>query len=388
MNCNLRPQLADGVQLIENRSLYGNLFYVLACEERDKYMKVPPNRVQYVEMAIKLFDGRMTLAEIMELYPNIRFDQLYVRLKSAGFIEGYDIPSSEIDIMTKEMVSVNLQNITTNYRNVFAVYATAMKIGYMILFVLCVIVMAFTGIDIQELKTDFATYRDSAVGGMVILVVGSSVFMFLHELSHVAVAIKYGKYVEKISLNLYFGVLPMFYVKCKGLNTLQTKYKLYVVMAGVITNFMAALVSLTLLSMDIWESNTESMFKLFFWGNIFSGFTNLIPTSLSDGYFVLSTLLGKYDMKMFIFKDLFTKNRKLHAKDFMCYFLYMFFYGVSIGIILYSSILWIKDLLEGTVDYVHNIAIGIAVLYLFFVFVNIMHKIFKMRSNCEYSDVL
>lgn len=383
MDLEVRPQLVRGVRLIENKTLFGKKFYVLACEERDKYIKVPNDRAKYIELAIILFNGNMSLFEIIQMYPNIRFEQLYTQLKRAGFVDEYDIPSNEIDIMTKEIISVSLEKISNKYRKFFTTYSSVMEKGYAILFLICFVLLIFVGIDIQELKTGFATYRDSVFGGVIMLFFSSVLFTLLHELSHIAVAIKYGKFVEKISLNLYFGILPMCYVKCKGLNTLQTKEKLHVVIAGIITNFMAAFISLTLLSIDLFSYNTESVLKLIFWGNLFSVFSNLIPTSLSDGYFILSILLGKYDMKMFIFKDLFTRNRKLKMKDYMCYLLYLCFFMGSIAMISYSAVIWVNDLFVGTSLQVRNIAIGLACIYLLLVFFVTSKKIFRMRKKYE-----
>lgn len=383
MNYNFKPQLVDGVQLIKNKTLLGRTFYVLACEKHDKYIKVPENKVQYIETALKIFNGNMTMSEIKKLYPNVRFEQLYEQLKRAGFIEGYEIPKNEIDIMTNEIVAIKLDKFSMIHKKALSTYAAVMQTSYFILFFVCITIMVFTGIDIQELKTGFATYQNSVFGGVLVLFTSSIFFTFLHELSHITVAIMYGKHVEKISLNLYFGLLPMCYVKCKGLNTLQTKYKLHVVMAGVITNFMVALISITVLSMNILGPDAESVFKLFFWGNIFSVFSNLIPTSLSDGYFVLSIFLGKYDMKMFLFKDLFTKNRKLSIKDFICYFLYTVFLLLSIIVIFYSALLWVKDLVVGADIYVQNIVVGVMYTYIFFMFGTVVCKILKMRRAYE-----
>lgn len=126
---------------------------------------------------------------------------------------------------------------------------------------------------------------------------GGSYGNLLHEVAHSVTSIRFDLEIEKISLILYYGFIPMFYVKQKNLYSLPNKKILKILTSGVMFNFF-----LVVCFWILYILQPNIYFLVIIWTNIKLIYSNLIPLSLTDGYFMLCILLKKPNIRLNMYR--------------------------------------------------------------------------------------
>lgn len=347
-----KPKFVSDYKIIEDKSIFGKQeYYVLACEDKEKYIKIPKNKLKYVQKIIKLFDGSSTLSNVQskvedELKCKVDIDAFYKILVNNGFIENEQrgIISNEIDIMSKEIVKVILKPQSKKIKGIAKAIKKLFIALYSILifFSIIVAIKNFNVLNLGNTKQLYK-YNNSASAGFIYLTIMSGFSLIAHELSHIIVALSLGKDVYKVSFNLYSGCMPIVYIKVKGINTLKNVEKIQIVMAGLVTNLAIAFVSLGIASLGGIDSSFRDMCKIVAISNFIAIVTNLSPFSLTDGYFLFSILLNKFNVRTYIIKYMFFKNKayKISKKERRVYFIYFIASLIAIAYMFLFMARWI-----------------------------------------------
>lgn len=323
----------------------GRNIYVIGNKEIDKYFMAPENGVNMLHDLILHMDGTKSIAELesyaKETYHTIiPIDDLVKKLMRAGLLEGTDAERrNELDVFSKKLFSYKFKTFSL---------AKKKKLSHlwdvMVLLILALIVSALITLFLKpgECKTYYNQsfrFKDSYLYGAVISCFISIVNIICHEYAHAVSSVKFGLQPSEFAMILYGGYQFEWLVKIKGMYTVQRKYRILIMLAGVIANL--ALLSLSLL-IGIWCPLSDiqtQLFSKFMVTNIFMIIACITPFSISDGYYVISQLFKTSNLRRQMFQMMNFKNRKKgQMKPFnLVYSL------ISIGMIFYSfaiTIFW------------------------------------------------
>lgn len=370
---------------VEDRALFHKEKFYKLCNEKDnKFIQIPLNKFDYVKKIISLMDGTRTLVQIQEkMYQETGkktdVSMLFEILKKNGFIieDRASMEKNEIDMMTKEVFGIRPKSGTKKIYDVCNNIRKVVIALYLLLFLLSLGVMMFNLSSIYN-----NSYSLNNVNKFGICMIAMYLSLGLHELSHVMVALAYQKDILSISLNLYIGFLPMIYVRIKGINSLEVGKRLQVILSGIITNLILAVLFIALSTFQFGQG--KEILWIIGMCNLYAGLLNFIPFTLTDGYFALSILLNRYDMRNFIWKGFILHNRgkyKFSKKEKSVYLLYTAISLFSIGYIVYHFICWVVDMLK-RYNLIY-IRIGILALAFFMLacFIQVLNRIRLSKKN-------
>lgn len=122
----------------------------------------------------------------------------------------------------------------------------------------------------------------------------------LHELAHGIAGYKFGLKPSKLVIALYV-MTPMFYLKMPGIYTIKPRKRVYIWSAGVYANLLIASVSIILASFS--SGNIKNILFLCSITNLSLILANLSPLLPLDGYFIMSTLLKRPNLRKGSYKE-------------------------------------------------------------------------------------
>ena len=129
-------------------------------------------------------------------------------------------------------------------------------------------------------------------------------FLF-HELCHSVAALNYELKPSKIDVCLYLYLFPLYYVKIKGLYTIDYKNRIKIMSAGITGNVFLAEAMLFLyviFGKGIFLTVVLSQFNIVL--------ANINPFSLSDGYYIMSMTFKTENLRKNMFDIIANLNFK------------------------------------------------------------------------------
>lgn len=381
-----RYTFLDEYVIVEDSSLFGKeKFYKLCNETDNKYIKIPTEKVNYVKQVIELLDGKHTLDEIENeifLKKGIRMDvkTLVQLFKQNGFIkeETLSTEKNEIDLLTKEVIGftpkLKNQSIYLMCKKIKMLAAILYSMG----FVIGIAIITFHARNL--LHNSYDMYHFQKVGAVMIALYIS---LGLHELSHVVVALAFEKPIARISFNLYLGCLPMIYLRIRGINSLQVRKRIQVILAGITTNFFLAVIFLAMTSLQLGGEKGNELLWIIGISNLFAGLLNFIPFTLTDGYFALSILMNRYDMRNFLWKGGFLNCNSFQMKksERRIYIIYASLSVLSLVYIVCSFVRWIVNVYKRCVVLYEKIGIILLLLFVIYCILQVVFNLFGLRRQ-------
>jgi putative peptide zinc metalloprotease protein len=127
--------------------------------------------------------------------------------------------------------------------------------------------------------------KGSAILGLVVLALASTISIFLHETAHALTVKAYNRQVRRVGFMIYFG-MPVFFVDTSDIWMEPKRPRIQTSLAGPFASFLVG--SATSLAMLVSPTPliSDLLFKLAAWSYIDS-FFNLNPLLELDGYFIL-----------------------------------------------------------------------------------------------------
>lgn len=165
----------------------------------------------------------------------------------------------------------------------------------------------------------------------------SIVSIFIHELSHAAVATKFSLVPSTMTIALYLYTSLVVYLKIPGLYTLSPKKRIAVWGAGMFINSL--MVSIALWGYFFFNF---SIFLLIATCNITLIIINLSPFLPLDGYFIMSTIFKEVNLRKKML-DIF-KSKKLKKSNLFIN-LYLLISLILIFALVSSQIIWLSKLI-------------------------------------------
>ena len=348
------PKIVDDVEitvLFEKKS--GNL-YSLGSNLCDRYIQLSEGNKRAVELAVNYMDGETTLNEIDKLMKDehkIKIDimKLCEWIGKAGLLEN---PPEDVKLEKQEMdyLSITIKKWKLDRLcNVFSFLGE--KHGLKLL--ICSIMLIVTGMIIAVTNwREFITLKNYELNNSLFFGFGWMLVVFivsigLHELGHAIVGYHFGLKPKELVFALYIGT-PMFYVKIPGIYTLKPKERIYVWSVGVYVNLVIA--SVCLILMQFADGNIRNLLLIGVTTNLSLVVANLSPLLPLDGYFILSTLLNKPNLRkgsFSQFKNWFLGRENKFEGLYIVYFLVsVSFYGT----VIYYEIRKIIDIISYGID--------------------------------------
>lgn len=332
-------ELIPDLKFIQQEDLFKNSYYLLGSESLNSFLKMKPKTYEYTKEVIELFKQNKSKEEIddaiSQMYPDksINVEQLVTKLKEAGLIKGYE--KTFDDEMTalgltlfKKNFPQNSEHLTLLSQKLYAFLSKAFV--WLPLIVTGSILIFLHRGDIEGLQ------RSQTIGSFLIdtittILLTGLCFLF-HELGHAISAINNKVKLKSFSFGLYLGIIPTFYFHYYNLKTASSKTKLKIVIAGIYVNSLLAGISY-LLTFLPWNNpyiiQALSSFAVL---NLLMILGNLLPTRLSDGYYLLALLFNKFDMRISFWRNIFY-SKKAKSKFQLPLLLY---FCIMIGAIFYT----------------------------------------------------
>lgn len=327
----------------------GNIYSMGSINE-DRFIQLDENNKEAIKTATSYMDGTYSLQEIecimLESHGyKLNTEQLYIWLCKAGLVSNpldeYKVEKQEMDYLSITLKKVNLKKFYAGFQKFSDRLFTPVVCFCSTLILIGLILM------ILNMK-EFFTLRNYMLGGSVGLGIIAMLGIFVlsigvHEFAHAIVGYRYGLKPSSLVFALYVGT-PMFYVKMPGIYTIEPKLRLRVWFAGIYCNMsMAALAGIFL---QFTEGNLYKFLLLVCTTNISLVVANISPLLPLDGYFMLSTILKRPNLRKGSFKQF--KQWAL-GKENSFHGLYTIYFLVSVGFyatVIIFELRWIVDIIN------------------------------------------
>ncbi len=343
---NIKPEIQEDIGYWFLMKKGKENYYSLGSKNVDRYISLSEKKLSVVLKIIKYFDGNHDLGWLKNYFStteglDINIEQVYKNLAKAGLIKnassGHE--KSEIKTMGLPVLNLPIADISGGLRKFLIIcWNLYLIIGFSLIAFAIFQVFA----DYSRLPSLLAltgTVNESYIIGFFLTLSMVVPSIFLHELSHAIAAIGAGLQPKRLSLSLYLGILPMWYVKIPGMYTVNQVKRLSIMIAGIFTNLV--IFSLVIVSLLTFQESTltqEFLMKLAL-ANFYSALFALAPFSLSDGYFIFTTILKMPNLRLNLIKEIgafFSKNRQTITLTNSMYLLI----GLIIIIASVSSTYW------------------------------------------------
>lgn len=194
---------------------------------------------------------------------------------------------SEVSILSKKIFSFNI-SVKEKVAKIIAIFYWS--ILYIAVLVMFVLVSINSKSIINEFKTLFI--NSDGISYIISLLLTIPIFI-VHELAHVASAFYFNiRKNIKINLALYFYILPYFYVKIPGMYTLNRRRRISIFTSGIWANLL-----MCLFFSLFYMLNSNKIILAIALSNFQIALVNLLPFNLTDGYFILSNLLKRGNLR-------------------------------------------------------------------------------------------
>lgn len=340
-------KVVDDISYWPDVTKNNKLMYIIGSKQIDRYFKISEDQVEDIFTGIKLMDGSNSLEWIeeylrMEKRIDVDIHALYNKLASIGLIEGKQAAntSSEISVMGVDMLKLSFPEISKKFANIVRVLWKVVLGLSIISLIGAIIGVPMNSGKMEVFFDEIFIYRDSYLLGVVVSSIVSLFALLLHELAHWATAIRYGLQPSEIHFTLYGGVLPMWYVKIRGMYTVPVKTRVKIMGAGIYLNITLMTLAISLSAWgNLSEYGMQIMSKVVI-TSFLMVISNMSPLRLSDGYYIISQLTKTANLRIRILKALggiFNGKREKINLTLISYFLVSMIF-MAIGI--FNTLTW------------------------------------------------
>lgn len=361
-------KVVSDIEFIEQTNLFGKQnYYLLGSEEINSYIKMPNRLVCYAKEIVNyLKENDVCLEEIQaivaEKFPKRTVDVkgFVDKLYEAGLIEGSEKQfDSEAGLLMLKLINVKFKE-KSNKKRCKILYFIFSK-PY-IVFPLAVAFLVISGILHGFIKNiEYASSWTSFSIDFVIIISLSILCFFIHESSHVIAASNNMVAVKTFTFGLYLGFMPMLYFTYRNIKKASSRSKFKIIVAGVYMNLLSAIISYAICLFFPTELVITKIFYLFALLNFLLCIMNLYPSRFGDGYYILSLLTNKFDIRLSVWKNIFGINKAKRQFN-LTTFLYSIIMFLSILYALIGLVFrMIKFFQEGNFVYGYWLAISFAI---------------------------
>lgn len=373
MEC-MYPKMIDDYYmnpLFTNRK--GDGFWVVGSIEKSSHILVNSKKIKLYKYLFSYLDGTNTINNLVEVGfgTNEELNKVINTLKDKGLIEGYENSKS---FNEAKVMSVNLFTFERKINSAFiqkVCSAFSRKYNFILLFLFISLIISYIvfkpSLYLNRLFNGdkVKVYNTTSTGILYILINACTIIMFiLHEIGHVVCGLKYKKNDISVSTVLFLGFIPMIYIKHKNLYSLPKKNIIDVLLGGMLANLGLGTLFLTLYfitGIEFFEILALSNYKIIY--------INILPISLTDGYFIFGLLLNLPNTRLNMYRVL---AKPLHViKLNIKYIIISTSMILAMVILFYVEINWFLLSLNIHMSAILSVIITCAYMY----FIHIISKI-------------
>jgi hypothetical protein len=281
--------------------LFPGVFFV-GNKTVDGYVRVPEPALPAVRHALGLLDGEHTVAQVKAETQcagwQMDVEHLLAQLGKAGLLE--DVKRcSDFEAMSVTWMEINLRRCFP------AAYPWRMwgRCGVLLAGSLLVLAGWLSLGGGHVVRESLA-----ATPGQVVVasLLGALVSVLVHEGAHALTAAGYGLTPRCLQVVAYCGVLPYFVVRIPGIYTLPPGKRIVIWSAGPMASLTLSAFSWLLLLAHVGPLSVRWWLWYLYAINLLVFAWNLCPLLLTDGYFVMSTLLRQSNLRWRAWRMLFS----------------------------------------------------------------------------------
>ena len=212
------------------------------------------------------------------------------------------------------------------------------------LFIVSVIVMTlFIGVNSTYIPSQIDYVHMKLWEIIFTIVVFPVAVLAIHELGHCFIARCVDVEIDNVSLGWFF-IYPLVLVQYLGLNLEKQSKKIMVMAGGIYFNLIMAFLGIVL-KILFQEQVSGAVIDIWISANISTIITNLGLFGMTDGYFIVTTLIGIMDIRLKGYKYLnmiLNKNTANIGKDYRaCGFLLLLLFLTSVGSVFVNLNYWL-----------------------------------------------
>lgn len=296
--------------------------YIIGSISKDRYIKVYEKNLEIVMSVLKSFDGKSSMDQIDKMIKakygkSVDVNKIYLKAEKAGLICGSSGSNekSELKALSLPVFSINIPTLNNRIKKIIrALWRIYVVLGIIIILI-GVLVLIKNGSNSILTMDRAISLNNSYLMGFVVTSLMMAPSLFMHEISHFAAAISSSLDPSKVSMNLYLGIIPIWYVKIPGIYTIKLHKRIMVLIAGVFTNFVIASAALIVTFYFKGSFGNDFLLKMGT-ANFFAALFSFNPFTLSDGYFIFTTLLKKPNLRFNVLNKIMKPSLKTNRLNF------------------------------------------------------------------------
>lgn len=355
--------------------------YVICSKTGNAYYFCKESYLEIILATLRMFDGKHSLKEIEESiskeYSNYKIDDMLMKLAYSKFVKG-NINSSFASELRRSSINIKEFDISSIGRlkrswveffyKFFSFLVVASIFICIYLFATNKIVdigLSFSNFNIQEKKT-------------LITILCILFSLLFHEFAHILVGLYYKLPPSKFGISLYMNIVPMYYITTPGIYLIGRLARIKYYIAGIGANFV--LFAFFFMFGNIFHNDAFFLIAIL---NIQLILVNLMPFSLTDGYFLMTILLKKINLRLSFIDAITFRSKRTHKADLAV----KIYSTISIVYIVVLSLNFSFWIVKGLNDYLFPIenytflTIIIAFFITVVIFLIMIRKTQKMNST-------
>ena len=318
--------------------------HIVGSAELDRYIVVPAAKLTLVQEVIAQCDGKSSTAGIADRFAraglNVNVASLLEAIHKAGLLVGSE-QKGEISRLALPIGGMDVESIFVRVQSVFRYLFYPFVLSTGVLIAIGISIFAEDPGQIAAVRIQKLTITHFWIGGIFFLTMALSTL--LHELCHGVVATRFGLIPKRLGVVAYLIFIPMFFLKIPGLYTLSPRKRIIVWAAGIWGNFTIAALALIAMRVLGHASVYGQMMGKIALANCFIAGMNMLPFLPTDGYFIMSTILKKPNIRPRAWKD-FLAWITLRARPNPMLLAYLTFCLITMISVLTLNVSWLVRL--------------------------------------------
>lgn len=312
---------------VQNKTLSGNRI-IAGIREYNSYILI---KKDYEKSFFSLLEKLKNSSKLETL--TAKEKDIYDSFSYKGFLEGDECVSNsfnEYDVFVKKIFEQKIRSTMNKGYSELKKYIFSLVYTFLFIVGIAYIFICYEQFMVIRLNVNEFTPLEILVCVLVFPVI----IDFMHEFSHFLAAKMIGVEVDKVVVG-FFITWPTIFLEYKGLNLYKTWEKVFVASAGIVIHLANVLIGILIYSMGY------DYILLIVWviANMSMAVSNLMFLGPTDGYFILSSLLGIYNFRYIGYKTLkyffYKKGKKPNKYGYICGCILVALWGESfIGIYL------------------------------------------------------
>ncbi len=352
---------------VENKTILGKKL-IVGLKNSNAYVQIPEPYWNSFYVFLSKIKNNLEMDTL-----SVQETILFELFKKNGYFEGYKVKSSfnEYNSLVKVFFQKKFEANDTQKINRWKKYVV-----YCMYFLIC-----FVGILIFSQNYQYIDYvidlkKFSFEDVLVSITIVPCLIDAIHEGGHFVMAKLLGIEPRDINIGL-FVTWPVIYIRYKGLNLNSTLDKVCILSGGVIGHLVGIVIGKCFLLAGV----NSNVLNIWIVANMSMIITNLLPGLPGDGYFILSSVIGIFNLRYKGYKNLFTiieHRNKCTFKDVICPMIMLglwidSFIGIFKSLDYYSNVFMIRG----------NLFLMIGIAYITFLAIRFIWKLLEMKKQFD-----